>query len=255
MLNNFDKNIEESKAKLDKNYLSPLFIRLANLYYLNEQYDECISVCRSGLSIYPDYLTIKLILVKALLKGEYLNDAEELFEELRYKIPVKEVVTKLRNKIQNLRSISGQEKIHYPKDTKFKYDFSYFEKKFDPQENLFTEFTIEDLLNSDTKIKKESDIPEFKYFRDKFLEFHLKLPSDGKGKEIHSKNNKETDSDIEKQIKIITETLADIYAEQKNYKEAYEAYSFLLRAGSPNSKRIEEKLNDLERNMVKYDSI
>ena len=48
-------------------------------------------------------------------------------------------------------------------------------------------------------------------------------------------------------VRIITETLADLYAEQGNYKEAMEAYNLLLRAGSTNYKRIEEKLLELER--------
>ncbi|MBK8984090.1 MAG: hypothetical protein IPM38_17685 [Ignavibacteria bacterium] len=246
---NFDKHIEEAKARLDKNFLSPVFIRLANLYYLNEQYEDCISVCRSGLNIYPNYLTAKLILIKALLKAEYLSDAEQLYNELKYKIPVKEVLTKLNINIQNLRSISGQEKIQYPKETRNKFDFNFFEKKFDMQETLFTEFGMSDLLNDD-----EINIPEseFRNFENKYLSFHFNI-SDKSGKNVGA--GKQMKSNTDTGYIIITETLADLYAEQKNYKEAYEAYSFLLRAGSPNSARIEEKLNDLERNMIKYDSI
>lgn len=56
-------------------------------------------------------------------------------------------------------------------------------------------------------------------------------------------------------IKIVTETLADIYAAQGNYTEAFEAYKILIRAGSVNKLRIEEKLNELERNMLRNDNI
>ncbi len=87
MQNNFDKYTRKIKSKLDKNYLSPLFIRLANLLYANEQYEDCISVCKTGLEIYPQYLTAKLILLKAYLKAEYLNEAEILFQNIKTKLP------------------------------------------------------------------------------------------------------------------------------------------------------------------------
>lgn len=70
MQSNYDKYTLELKSKLDKNFLSPTFIRLANLLYANEHYEECIAVCKTGLEIYPNYLTAKLILLKAFLKAE-----------------------------------------------------------------------------------------------------------------------------------------------------------------------------------------
>ncbi|MBS1518794.1 MAG: hypothetical protein JSS91_11960 [Bacteroidetes bacterium] len=253
MQNNFHKYIEDAKSRLDSNYLSPLFFRLANLYYLNEQYEECISVCKSGLNIYPNYLTIKLILLKAFLKAEYLNEAENIFNEIKNKISVREIIQKLSGNIQNLRSVSGQEKIYYPKESKIKFDFRTFEKKFDPQEKLFTEFSVNDLLY---KYSIPDSDPDFKNFEAIYSEFHFRKNYRTSGAEDQkAKSDSRSDSELEKHIKIITETLADLYAEQRNYKQAYEAYSFLIRAGSPNSKRIEEKLNELERNMVKYDSI
>ncbi len=247
MQNSFDKYIEEAKSRLDKNFLSPEFIRLANMYYLSEQYEECISVCRSGLNIYPNYLTAKLILIRALLKAEYLSEAEQLYNELKSKIPVKEVLSGLSNNIQNLRSISGQEKIQYTKEAKNKFDFKYFEKKFDLQETLFTEYKVTDLLNDD-----EINLPEteFRNFESKYLSFHFNLSD----KSVKSASVNQKKSETETSYKFVTETLGDLYAGQKNHKEAYEIYSFLLRAGSPNSARIEEKLNALERNMIKYDS-
>jgi len=257
MQNKLDKYTGEVKAKLDKNFLSPLFIRLANLLYANDQYDECIAVCKTGLEIYPNYLTAKLILLKAFLKAEYLNEAESLFKEIKPKITNKELLEKLKNSIRSLKTISRQEKIYYPKSVKNKHDFKTFEKSFHRQENLFTNYTLDTFLEEDAHKTIESET-EFQNFLKSFEEFHF-------NKEIQKKQSLNVPDlkqqsasgnapdDLLHKIKIVTETLADIYAEQGNFKDAFDAYNILLRAGSSNSKRIEEKLYELERSMIRHD--
>ena len=121
-----DKYILELKSKLNRNYLSPHFIRYANLLFANEQYEECISVCMTGLQIYPNYLTAKLILLKAYMKAEYLNEAEILFGEIKSRITNKDMKQKLESNIRNLKSISKQEKIYYPTSARNKIDFKNF---------------------------------------------------------------------------------------------------------------------------------
>ncbi|MEO8664786.1 MAG: tetratricopeptide repeat protein [Ignavibacteria bacterium] len=258
MQNNFDKYTLKIRSKLDENFLSPLFIRLANLLYANEQYEECISVCKTGLEIYPHYLTAKLILLKAYLKAEYLNEAEILFNEIRSKLPNKEMVSKLQANIQNLKTISRQEKIYYFKSPKNKFDFKSFGKKFHLEEDLFSELSIDNLFD-DAYRKKILNEKGFRNFLERFDEFHFDVNSSSAGKintDLQKAQTAASNSeDLLGKIKIITETLADIYAGQGNYKEAFDAYNILIRAGSVNSKRIEEKLNELERNMLKNDKI
>lgn len=252
MLNNFDKYTIEVKQKLDKNYLSPLFIRFANLLYANEHYEECISVCKTGLEIYPEYLTAKLILLKAFMKCEYLNEAEVLFAQLRSKLTNIELRTKLENNIQNLKAISKQEKIYYTTSTRYKYDYRAFEKKYQPQENLFTEFSLNDFFDEDLENRVKSS-KEYQDFLDQFESFHFdrSIPSRQLSSEKTVKNPDQSSysDDLLHRIKIVTETLADIYAQQGNFKEAFDAYNILIRAGSSNRKRIEEKINELERGM------
>jgi hypothetical protein len=64
-------------------------------------------------------------------------------------------------------------------------------------------------------------------------------------------NNYKNDSkdSILGNVKIITETIADVIAKQGLHKEAFDAYTLLLRAGHKNKKRILEKIADLERRM------
>lgn len=258
MKNNLDKYTQEVKLNLDKNFLSPLFIRLANILYLNENYEECIEVCKTGLEIYPNYLTAKLILLRAFLKAEYLNEAEILFKEIKPKITNKELLNKISSNVQSLKTISRQEKIYYPKSPKNKFDFKYFEKKYHMQENLFSDFSLKDLLTDSSGFNFEND-KEFQNFINQFETFHFEKghPHSPKNSETQIKKQlPPTGSDeLLNKIKIVTETLADIYAGQGNYKDAFEAYNILLRAGSGNSKRIEEKIYELERNMLKYDKI
>lgn len=254
MLNNLDKYSLDIKNKLDKRYLSPLFIRLANLLYINEKYEDCIIVCKTGLEIYPQYLTAKLILLKALLKAEYLNEAEILFGDIKDKIPDDEMYLKLKGNIENLKNISGQEKIYYLKSGKTKFDFKSFEKKFLVQGNLFTDFKITEFLENDL-IESSVDKSEFDNFMKQFNLFHFEKEFTNFNQPKHPDTFKLTpgigDETLLSRVKIVTETLADLYAAQGNFKEAFDAYNILLRAGTPGKKRIEEKLHELERNMFK----
>ena len=252
MLNNFDKYTSEVKQKLDKNYLSPLFIRFANLLYANEHFEECIAVCKTGLEIYPEYLTAKLIMLRAFMKCEYLNEAEVLFSQIRSKLTNIELRTKLESNIQNLKAISKQEKIYYTTTSRYKYDYRAFEKKYQPQENLFTEFSLNDFFDEDFENNTITS-KEYHDFLEQFEAFHFDKNTNA-GHSLPDapvkKHDQTYDSeDLLHKIKIVTETLADIYAQQGNFKEAFDAYNILIRAGSSNRKRIEEKLNELERGM------
>lgn len=258
MPNKLDKYTLEVKYKLNNNFLSPLFIRLANLLYINENYEDCIDVCKTGLEIYPDYLTAKIILIKALLKSEYLNEADLLFNEIKEKIPEDDMFDNLERNIRNLKSLSGQEKIYYPKSYKTKSGFKNFQKKFPMQESLFPEFNINDFLNGDYKTSEANNI-DFENFQNHFNAFHFDLENTGfqsaKSNEPAISGDTIDAGNLISRMKIVTETLADIYAEQGNFKEAFEAYNFLLRAGSSNKSRIEDKLYKLERNVFRKDDI
>jgi tetratricopeptide (TPR) repeat protein len=248
----------EAREKVERNFLSPLFVKLANLHYLNEEYEECIEVCRTGLTIYPDYLTAKLILLKAFLKAEYLNEAESLFQEIRTKITSPLLLAKLRNTIDSLASVSNQEQIYFPASPVIKADFAEFERSINIQEKLFSEHDLESFLHAESEAGGGSLDPDFADFLKLFDSFHFnkhqtsypptkKIEPPGR-----TQGTSEGDALLGK-VRIITETLADLYADQGNFKEAFEAYNFLLRAGSPNYKRIEDKINDLERKVIQND--
>jgi hypothetical protein len=250
----------EAREKIERNFFSPLFVKLANLHYINEEYEDCIEVCRTGLAIYPDYVTAKLILLRAFLKAEYLNEAEGLFQELTAKITSQSLLIKLRNSIDSLASVSNQEKLYFPSSPSIKADFSEFEKNIEIQEKLFPEYDLNSFLEIEKGDDPTSLDPDYREFMKAYEEFHFySRPANTDAShtgESFGRNIPLSEGDaLLGKVRIITETLADLYATQGNYREAFEAYNLLLRAGSTNYKRIEEKLIDLERRMQQNDSI
>ncbi len=250
----------EAREKVERNFLSPMFVKLANLHYINEEYEECIEVCRTGLVLYPDYLTPKLILLKAYLKAEYLNEAENLFQEVKHKITNKSLLTKLRSINESLASVSNQEKLYFPPSQNIEGDFNEFLRNIDIQEKLFAEHSLNEFISSNEDELPISFDPDFSAFAEHFRNFHFaartekKLPAGNQGYDAPTVHTTDSDALLGK-VKLITETLADIYADQGNYREAFEAYNILLRAGSTNYKRIEDKIIDLERKMQQNDSV
>ncbi len=252
-MKSLDNYIKNMKEELNKNIFSPSFLRLANLYFINEQYEECINTCTTGLKIYPDYLSAKLTLLKALIKLEYIAEADTLFNEIESRIPNQEITDSLRTNLTEIKEKPMQEKIFYPEKSKQTFEYKDFEKSIGKLNKLTQSIEFRELEEkldnpqkffSDKKIKEAFDkyINELK---------NLKLNFDSENDTTDKNNNDivpEQDS-IMSRIKIVTETIADIYARQGLIKEAFDAYTILLRAGHKNKKRILEKISELERRM------
>lgn len=243
--------IESIRSEIEENFFSTNFIRLANFYFSDNKYEDCIKVCRTGLSIYPDYLTAKIMLIKALLKLEYLSEAESLYLEIENKIQNFDIAEVIKRKIDSLKNGIVQEVIYYPElntpITDFRTHSSLFNKLFDDESKI----SVSDYLN-----------PKKNLFLDKssFEKFEKSLESINLGEKSFQKESAKSkeaamqtkSSNTFSNIKFVSETLADIYAQQGNFSEAFNMYNFLLRAGSPNKERIERKLSSIERNMIKF---
>ncbi|MBS1494956.1 MAG: hypothetical protein JST55_15695 [Bacteroidetes bacterium] len=244
-----NKYVYELKKKLDGNFLSPLFVRLANLFYLNEEYEECIELCKTGLKIYPDYLTAKLVLLKALLKMEYLTEAEYLFDEITPKIKGMEIHSTYERIFTELRKLSGQEKIYYPLEVKNKIDFKLFESSFDISKFTNENLSLEEIINEPEIVKSDDfiDKESFGRFLNEYdsLEITAKLNEKNEDLKVINQNQLKY-----YKLKIITETIADLYAKQGNFREAFEAYNILLKLTPTNQDRISQKIFELERIMA-----
>ncbi len=250
-MKNLDRYIENLKASLNEKVFSPVFIRLANVYFLNKQYEACIQVCRTGLHIYPYYLTPKILLIRSYIKLGHLNEAEKLFNEIESKIIDVPVYKKIKEGILKLRQEPGQERILY---NFYKKPNLRFEDNKDAILALIGKHKLKNIKKDKLKdlsvLEEETDPKRLEVLRDKFSETTLKQTYEDKQKELKEEIENE---ELFGRIKIVTETLADIYAQQGNFKEAFNAYNILLRAGTPNKKRIESKLFELERISFKTD--
>jgi len=258
MISSLDEYIHNFKIKLSKNMFSPLFVRLANLYYLNKQYEECINTCKTGIEIYPNYLTAKLLLLKAYIKLEYINEAETLLNEIDNKITNPEILQNLRNSISGLKNVSRQERIMYTKKHKPIIEFNNYESKFKSYSKKDTPLELEVLLSKWDDYNIEDLIDKKSY--DKFIENLEKIKidtslelKDSDQKDVQTLKQKEDVSgSYLSDVKFITETLADIYAKQGNFREAFNTYNKLLKSDNSNKERILKKLSNLESNFLNY---
>ncbi|HLT24823.1 MAG TPA: hypothetical protein VK004_06835 [Ignavibacteria bacterium] len=243
-MDNLNAYIDNLKRSLNEKMFSPVFIRLANVYFLNKQYESCINVCKTGLLIYPDYLTPKVLILRSLLKLGHIDEAEKYFNEIESKIIHMPIHSKFKESLTRLKQEPNQERIFYnfTKSPKLKFE--------DNRESLLSVFgkskpkTVKDDSPDPEKLEEKLNEETFTNILSKFMELELS------GKDIvseKSSSSSNADKELFGKIKIVTETLADIYAQQGNFKEAFNAYNLLLRAGSHNKKRIETKLLELER--------
>lgn len=253
-MNSLEEYIVNLKSKLNESAFSPLFIRLANLYFINEQYDDCISVCTIGLQIFPDYLTAKLLLLKALIKLEYINEAEKVFSEIKCKIPNEDLIKQFERNISEIKGKPGQERIFYPNKINSTLEYPSYKNEIDElNKDLFAGFGIDDYVDPDFIAPKEIN-SAFESFNKDFGNFKFDLnenqliKTDVKPKKENG-NQSNAGSFLSK-INIVTETIADIYTRQGYLKEAFDAYNLLIDNNHPNKRRIQEKLYELERNMV-----
>jgi tetratricopeptide (TPR) repeat protein len=253
-LNSLEEYIANLKVKLNESAFSPQFVRLANLYFINEQYDDCISVCTIGLQIFPDYLTAKVLLLKALIKLEYINEAEKVFNEIKCKLPNEDLIKQFERSISAIKGKPGQERIFYPNKINSTLEYPSYKNEIEEiNRDLFANFDFDEFTDSDFTVPKEFDSAfesfcrDFGNFKFDLNESHLIKPDAKPKKENGAQSNP---GSFLSKINIVTETIADIYTKQGYLKEAFDAYNLLIDNNHPNKRRIQEKLYELERNMV-----
>ncbi|MGB9696465.1 MAG: hypothetical protein ACP5P3_04075 [Ignavibacteria bacterium] len=247
-MNSIEKYISSLKEELNNKIFSPSFIKLANMYYLNGQYEECIITCNIGLQIFPNYLTAKLILLKTLIKLEHLSEAEKVFTEICYKISNPDLLMSLKHSIEELRNKPTQEKLFYVhKLSSNIIDFEDYSDKFISIGADIEKFDIETFIREINNIDSLLSEEELKKLKSRYDELNIDASSKTT-RATHKTNNDNQDTLLSK-FKKITLTLADLLMKQGYLKDAFEAYSLLLSSNVDNKAKIQEKLNKLERNL------
>lgn len=247
-MNSIEKYILSLKEELNNKLFSPAFIKLANMYYLNGQYEDCVMTCNTGLQIFPNYLTAKLLLLKALIKLEHLSEAEKVFNEICYKISNPDLLISLKHSIEELRSKPTQEKLFYThKILSNIVDFDTYCDKFISISKDIEKIDIETFIREIDSIDSLLSDEELKKLKSRYDE--LNIDSSTKTTKVTQKTDNNNQGTLLSKFKKLTLTLADLLMRQGYLKEAFEAYSVLLNSNVGNKSKIQEKLNELERNL------
>lgn len=257
-MRNLDNYIGFLKEKLEKNPFSPALTKLANLYFFNERYDNCVKICNMISELYPYYLSPVILKIRALIKLEYYNEAETELHNIENRIQNKELIELLKTSIEEFRSKQTQAKIFYNEMLSDLDKFEDFESYFSGLSycDSLPENKNPELTFIDNDFLQQVELSSgFKLFSDTVnnikLELHQpRIDSTTTDKSANPLAAPTADKDsIMGNVKIITETIADVMAKQGLTKEAFDAYTLLLRAGHRNKKSILDKLAELERRM------
>ncbi len=214
--------IEKFEEKTRSNPLTPEFVKLANYYLINGNVNEAISLLLAGLNIYPNYTTAKLILGKCYLANRYFFDAKKIFEQILADNPGLSIAKKYLEIANDLTKQEVSRK--HDDDIIPKLDFKApVFNDFDFNYNLFPSYEIEDVIKEKIEVSEIEETTEYKEFKNVFESpyFFRRENTKPASEKKRLKNKFE--------IRIITETLADIFAKQGNYFDAIEAYSLRCR--------------------------
>ena len=82
-----DPRIDELRRRLRKDPASIAFAQLAEELRRAGQREEAVTVCRAGLAVYPEYVSARVTLGRALLALDRLDEAQRELEYARETAP------------------------------------------------------------------------------------------------------------------------------------------------------------------------
>lgn len=231
--------ISKFEDKVRVNPLTPEFVKLANYYLINGNVNEAIELLHAGLKFYPNYTTARIILGKCYLANRYFIDAKRLFEQILAENPDLAIVQKYldiaadltKNEVSRRHEEDLVPKLDFRAPAFNDYEFSY---------NLFPSYEIDEFNSGGKLLDEIDDNAEFKEFKNVFESPHY-FKKDAVKPSFEKKRLKN-----KFEVKIITETLADIFAKQGNYFDAIEAYSHLLKIKPDRREALESKISEAE---------
>jgi len=231
--------IGKLEDKIRSNPLTPEFVKLANYYLINGNITEAIELLHAGLKFYPGYVTAQLLLGKAYLSNRYFIDAKKIFEKLLADNPEMAIAQKYldiaaemtKSEVSRRHEDDVVPKLEFKAPVYNEYDFNF---------NLFPTYEIEELDTEKVDLKDIEESNEYDDFRKIFETPHF-FKKEGNKPTYEKKRLKN-----KFEVKIITETLADIFAKQGNYFDAMEAYTYLLKIKPERRETLESKISEVE---------
>jgi len=231
--------ITKLEDKIRANPLSPEYVKLANYYLINGNVNEAIDLLHAGLNFYPNYITAKLILGKAYLANRYFLDAKKIFEQVLSENPDVSIAQKYLDISSDMAKNEVSRKIDDDIIPKLEFkapEFNDYEYSY----NLFPSYEIDEFSRQNIDANEIAESSEFIEFKKVFESPHFF--KGGSKKPVYEKKRLRNKFEV----KIITETLADIFAKQGNYFDAIEAYTYLLKIKPERKETLENKINEVE---------
>jgi tetratricopeptide (TPR) repeat protein len=236
--------ITKFEERIRANPLTPEFAKLANYYLINGNIDEAINILNLGLNFYPEYVTARLLLGKCYLANRYYFDAKKIFESLLIEYPEMGIAKKYIDIAEELTKNHVSRRLEQDIIPKLEFKAPEF-NDYDFNYNLFPSYEIDEIAGGG------STLPDFEASTD-FLDFKKIFESPHFFKRQAVKPSFERKRLKNKfEVKIITETLADIFAKQGNYFDAIEAYTYLLKNKPERKEQLESKINEVETQIQK----
>jgi len=201
---------------------TPWFARLASVYLEQGEAETALRVCREGMKRYPRYVTGNLILGKCYeALGRRIEAALEygrVLEVLPDNQMVRDVVRQLERQEQVAFETFAQRRQGELGPVGGSVSFEQYNiSQGGPQES-----SVEFLIKQLQEVRRSTPHGEGK-----------------QGEEVELE-------DDEAAAKIVTETLAEIYASQNEFQEAIKAYRKLLELRPEEAARYEKRLAELE---------
>ncbi len=195
---------------------SPLFTRKANKLIELNNIEEAIRTLETGLQLFPDYPTAFVLLGRCLsLIGDYEKSIHN------YKIAAS-LIDSEDSLIAFYAEVELLQKMRSP--------FTLSKKSTSVEEDLHLNFDGDE----NKTIAKNDDL----------LDLARKIS--GARIEVVEEDIPETDSDLEEEPLIISETLAKIYTSQEKYQEAISVYRLLIQKYPSKQNYFEEIISGLQ---------
>lgn len=211
------------EARLASNAKSPSFARLASYYLKEGQIQKAVDICLEGLKHFPNYGTAHLVLgrcYEALGRNiEAMLEYRRVLKSVPDNVTVQTLLKQVEQREQEAFRVFSEERGRKLKAARETITFEkYAEAETDRKES-----TADFLLRRLQDVKRSAPAPA-----------------------QESRPTEEPQPRAPAPSKIVTATLAEIYATQGEYKEAIEAYKKLVNQRPIEAERYAKRIAQLE---------
>ena len=215
-------SIPALESKLETNPWFPGFARLASCYLETGKVQKAIEVCLAGLAKFPQYATGRLVLGKCYEAQGRNIEAMLEYRRVLKAVPdnptVQALLKSVEQREQEAFKVFAEERTRRLKERKDSLTFEKYVAENSSEKESTVDFLLKRLQEAKTHPQPATGRPASE-----------EQPAAPPGAN-----------------KIVTATLAEIYANQGEYKEAIEAYKKLAERRPKEAERYERRIAQLE---------